>query len=492
MATATSGSVAPADTSRSDQSLLRRWLPAAATIVGVAVAMRVIFDPWYLNYDARYALDWASDIWHGMNPDFMAQWAPTPHPLSIALSSLALPFGHSGDQLVVWLVQLGFGALVWLSYKLGATLFNRWAGVVVAIVVATRPALLRDTLLDYQDIWFEALIIGAVLLEAQRLRRGVPVLVVLGLAGLLRPEAWVLSGLYWLWLWPAATPRKRLLYAGIVAAAPVLWALMDLIVTGDALHSLHGTADLAIANERRLGFDRVPYWTTQYYGFTLRIPILVGIPIGLFFAWRFRLKQALLPLAAILAMTAIFAISPAFDLPLIGRYLRTPSVMIVLFYGLAVFGWMLVPRERKRERQVWMAIGALMVLASLVYLPKQIPMLTSLKKRADNEGALYSDLRKAGEARAVRAAFDRCEKLSTADHRPIPYLRWWLDADPFSINTIEPGYGPRRNLLLVPRGTRYAKRFYQENLPDVAKPAGWKTVYENRSYRVYAAPGCAT
>src|SRR3954449_7901416 len=194
MATATPASVAPADTSRSDQSLLRRWLPAAATIVGVAVAMRVIFDPWYLNYDARYALDWASDIWNGMNPDFMAQWAPTPHPLSIALSSLALPFGHSGDQVIVWLVLLGFGALVWLSYRLGERLFNPWVGVVTALIVATRPAILRDTLLGYQDIWFEALIVGAVLLEAGKRRRGVPVLVLLALAGLLRPEAGVLAG----------------------------------------------------------------------------------------------------------------------------------------------------------------------------------------------------------------------------------------------------------------------------------------------------------
>ncbi|MEA2450320.1 MAG: hypothetical protein QOG63_2252, partial [Thermoleophilaceae bacterium] len=259
----------PADVPRSDPGPLRRWLPALATIVGVAVALRVVFDPWYLNYDARYALDWARDFWHGSNPDFLAQWAPTPHPLSTALSSLALPFGHSGDQLIVWLVLLGFGALVWLSYRLGATLFNHWAGVVVALVVATRPALLRDTLLGYQDIWFETLVVGAVLLEAQKRRRGLPVLALLGLAGLLRPEAWILSGLYWLWLWPASAPRQRVLYAAIVAAAPALWALMDLIVTGDALHSLHGTADLAIENQRRRGFDQVPYWTAQYYGFTL-------------------------------------------------------------------------------------------------------------------------------------------------------------------------------------------------------------------------------
>jgi hypothetical protein len=317
----------------------------------------------------------------------------------------------------------------------------------------------------------------------------VPVLVLLALAGLLRPEAWVLSGLYWLWLWPASTPRRRVLYAAIVASAPVLWALMDAIVTGDALHSLHGTADLAIENQRRRGFDQVPYWTAQYYGFTLRLPILLGIPVGIFFAWRHRLRQALLPLAVIAAMTAIFALSPAFGLPLIGRYLRTPSVLLVLFYGLAVCGWMRLPRG-SRERRIWTVIGVVAALASVAYLPKHVKMVSSLETRADREGGLYGDLRKLGEAPKVRAAFKRCPGISAADHRPIPYLRWWIDGDPFALNSMEPGYGPRRNLLLVPRETYFPKRFYQENLPRLTKPAGWKIVYQNRSWRLYAAPKC--
>src|SRR3954468_15294869 len=87
----------------------KRALPAAATILLVAVLMWVVYDPWYLNYDARYALDWARDIAHGLTPDFEAPFAPTPHPFSIALSFLALPFGHGGDQVIVWLVLLGFG-----------------------------------------------------------------------------------------------------------------------------------------------------------------------------------------------------------------------------------------------------------------------------------------------------------------------------------------------------------------------------------------------
>src|SRR4051795_11376705 len=255
MATASSPSAAPR-TPRVTRPALRRMLPGTVTIVGIAALLRVVYDPWYLNYDARYALLWARDAWHGFLPDFKADFAPTPHPLSTLLSSLGLPFGHGGDALVVWTVLLSFGALVWLTYRLGEELFGRWVGVAAALVVLTRPVLDRDVLLAYQDVPFAALIVGAVLLEARQRRRGVPVLVLLTLAGLLRPEAWLLAGLYFLWMWPSVTPRERVRLVALAALAPLLWALIDLIVTGDPLHSLHGTAALAEEGDRRRRVDQ--------------------------------------------------------------------------------------------------------------------------------------------------------------------------------------------------------------------------------------------
>jgi hypothetical protein len=470
----------------------KRALPAAATILLVAVLMRVLYSPWYLNYDARYALDWARDIAHGFTPDFLAAFAPTPHPFSIALSFLALPFGHGGAQVIVWLVLLGFGTLVWLTYLLGARLFNPWVGAVVALVVATRPAMLRDTLLGYQDIWFEGLVVLAVLLETGRRRRGTPVLVVLAVAGLVRPEAWVLSGLYWLYLWRDSTPRQRVLFAALVASAPVIWCLMDLIVTGDALHSLHGTSDLAAENGRRRSLGQVPRWTAQYYAFAVREPLLLGIPIGMFFAWRFRRREVLVPLAVVVAMTAVFAVGPIFGLPLIGRYLRTPAVVLALFYGLAVFGWTLLPRSSP-VRRGWMVVGIVAGLLSVAYLPDHVALLRGLHTRSVREGRLYSDLRDAGSAPVVRAAFKRCAPLTAGDHRPVPYIRWWLDGDPGSVGTVEKHARPLGGLLLEPRHTFIPRWFYSVNLKLASPPppAGYKQLYENRSWRIYARGGCS-
>jgi hypothetical protein len=489
MATASSPTAAPAKMPRVTRAGLLGMLPATVTIVGIAALLRVVYDPWYLNYDARYALLWARDAWHGYLPDFQADFAPTPHPLSTLVSSLGLPFGHGGDAVIVWIVLLSFGALVWLTYRLGSVLFSQWVGAAAAVVVLTRPVLDRDVLLAYQDVPFAALIVGAVLLEAKQRRRGVPVLALLTLAGLLRPEAWVLSGLYFLWMWPACSTRRRLGLAALTAVAPVIWTVVDWIVTGDPLHSLHGTAALAEEVDRRRRVDQVPYWGLKYFAFTLREPLVVGIPIGLAFAWRWRRRAAALPVAVAAAMTLVFAIGPIFGLPLIARYIRTPAVLLTLFFGLALFGWMSL--ERGRERTGWMVAALVTLGVFLAFLPSNLTMLDGLRLRSEREGGFYRDLRAVGESPRVRAAFARCAPLSASDHRPIPYIRWWLDGNPKSVGTVENGASPLGKLLLVPRRTRLATRFYQENFPTYRPPPTYRSLYRNRTWQVYAAPGCS-
>ena len=325
-----------------------RFLPALGTIVGVAVLLRILYEPWFLNYDARYALVWARDLADGLTPDYTGPFAPTPHPLETAVSLVAVPFGTGGDAIMSWAILLAFGLLVWLAYRLGAELFSVPVGVVTALVVLSRPALERDALLGYQDTAFAVVIVWAVLLEARQSRRGVPVLLLLAVGGLMRPEAWALAGLYTLYLWRGSTNRERAVYAGLTALAPVLWALADWAVTGDALHSLHGTADLAETVDRRRDPLTGPYWAAKYLGYTLREPMVIGIPIGLAFAWHHARARAWLPFAAAVAMLVVFLLSPFFGLPLIGRYVRTPAVLLAVFYGLAVFGWKMLAGGESR------------------------------------------------------------------------------------------------------------------------------------------------
>jgi len=208
-------------------------------------------------------------------------------------------------------------------YRLGAVLFSRWVGVLAAVVVATRPAFDKNALLAYQDIPFVLFTLGAVLVEAKRPRAGWPVLALLALAGLLRPEGWVLAGLYFLYLalpvsytraapfvkqaqaWPL-TARGTLGLAALTAVGPALWMLSDLAVTGDMLHSFHGTQDLAAQLDRPRSVADVPYRTALFFGFTLREPLILGVPTGLVFAWRFARAPSRLPLVVAVVMTALF------------------------------------------------------------------------------------------------------------------------------------------------------------------------------------------
>jgi hypothetical protein len=487
-------------------ALVRRIAPAAAVVLGVAAVLKVVYDPWYLNYDARYALLWAQDLVGGFAPEYRADFAPTPRPFQTAVALVLLVFGEGADTALSWFTLLAYGLLGVLAFLVGRRLFSPGAGVVAALVVLTRPAIHRDAVLGYQDLPFAALVFLAVFLEAGRRRRGAPVLGVLALAGLIRPEAWVLGGLYWLYLaWPQVAARRRGVAAaadapgarqlagllGLVAAAPLLWALSDLLITGDALHSLHGTSELAEDNDRRRFVHQVPYWTAQYFGFTLREPLVLGVPVGLFFAWRHRRdRSAALPLAVAAAMVAVFALGPFFGLPLIGRYVRTPAMLLALFYGLAVVGWRMLPAGAARER--WKIAGVVTALASVAFLPWHAGMLSAMERRFDRDGQLYGDLRDAARAPAVTAAFARCPSLTAADHRPIPYVRDWLDGDPGTVGTTAKGASPLGDLHLVPRRTELPRRFYRANFPPgTDPPPGYTTLYSNRSYRVYVSPRCA-
>ena len=105
-------------------------------------------------------------------------------------------------------------------------------------------------------------------------RRGRAPWVLLVLAGLLRPEAWVLTGLAWLGTIVRAGRRARarpaptalrparaaapLVATLAVIAAPAIWALTDLAVTGDPLHSLNATSELADELGRVRGLEHVP------------------------------------------------------------------------------------------------------------------------------------------------------------------------------------------------------------------------------------------
>src|SRR6201997_1716818 len=160
--------------------------------------------PTYPTYDSFYALLWGRDLLHLHLPDFRVYRGPTEHPLAIFFGAVCSIFGDGGARLMVLGSIASFVAAVAGLYRLGRLCFGPGVGVLAALLLLSRLFVENLAAQGYLDISYVALIVWAIVLEVERPRRGVPVFITLALAGLLRPDAWVLSGVYWLWCWRGA------------------------------------------------------------------------------------------------------------------------------------------------------------------------------------------------------------------------------------------------------------------------------------------------
>ena len=192
----------------------------AFALLCVATAIGFFVYPTYPNYDSYYSLLWGREVLDFQLPGFEGFRVPTEHPLAIVAGMVFSPL-PGGDRLFIAAILASFLWLIWGVYRLGRTAFTPLVGGVAALLTLTRFDFGFLAARGYIDIPYMAIVVWAAALEAARPRRGVPVLLLLAAAGLLRPEAWVLSGLYWLWLaWrgdvegPRAVRRARRHRAG--------------------------------------------------------------------------------------------------------------------------------------------------------------------------------------------------------------------------------------------------------------------------------------
>ena len=297
----------------------------------------------------------------------------------------------------------------------------------------TRHLLIRETQQAVVDIPFLALVVAALLVETGRPRARTLVPVLLCAAGLLRPEGWLL-GLRVGRLRRPRPVRARRSCAGSRSrlAAPLLWALSDLVITGDPLYSLHGTQDLAeqLERPRAVGtaLSAVPSYLRDALGDPLVWLGLAGAAGGLFSLY----ERTLLPAAlAGLGILGFLALGVA-DLPLLIRYLLVPAVMLAPFCGLLLFGWTVVPRTDPAWR-AWVAAGIVCFAVLAVFAPRQARALNGAREHAVLTAVVQDDLRRITEGRAFRSAAARCPALFVPDARPRALLAYWLERSPREI-----------------------------------------------------------
>ncbi len=498
----------------------------AALCVGALVGYFAF--PTYPTYDSFYALLWGRDLLHLQLPDFNVYRAPTEHPLAIAFGMFCSLFGQAGARLMVLGSIASFVALTVGLFRLTRLCFGPFVAVLAVLLTLTRLYDANLAAQGYLDLTYLALIVWATALEVERPRRGTPVLALLALAGLLRPDAWVLSGVYWLWCaWPARAalfpgagrggaggpssrarrgaetgppPRVLLGYLALVCAAPLVWVAIDTLVTGDPLYSLHSTAVLAAELERTKGFTSVLAATWRYLVRIDKLPIVLGGLAGAVLGIWLTPRRARVPLAVLALLLLVYVAEGAAGASVIDRYMMGAAALLLPFCALAIGGWSLL-RKGSLLRRVWMAAGA----ALLVYGAVAAVSVTSLSN-ARTTLAYHDDfhegLAAALHSQKVRAELARCPLLSLPDNKLIPDARWILGAanqreivarsearadaeagDPTLTNRIA-----RASVAVYPLGAAV----FQEAIVDVgdnpldqvALP-GFRRIYTSRYYAVY-------
>jgi hypothetical protein len=417
------------------------WLLPAFAIGAGAALLRAIAAVGFVNYDTLYGLVWGAQLTHGETPQYDLPIAPTPHPL---VEVLGLPLGPLGaataTDVTVALAFLSLSACGWVLYRLGSAWFGRGAGAVAAIVLLTRAPVLSYGVRAYVDVPYLLLVLCALLVETRRPRAGWPVLALLSLAGLLRPEAWAFAAVYWLYLlaYSIRAPRERtaLRLAGLAllaASAPVLWVLSDLLIAGSATWSLSNTKHTAATLGRVTGIGNVPQYVPRRLGEILRPPVLVGAALGgvLSLAWLGR-RTRLGVIAGVLA-AIVFALLAAAGLPINTRYAFLTAAILCVFCGAGVFGWSALPKGDRR-RLPWMALGALVLVALVVAMPGQLRSAHRELAKLGRQERIQDELAKLAESGAINL---RCGPVGVPNHAPIPLLALYLKARPSSIVSAE-------------------------------------------------------
>ena len=276
-----------------NRSLIWSILPGLLVIVGSALALYLVYGPPYpelrrvvlAGLGARHRARLQAGLQRLHRAD--AASAADVRQLPVAAA------GQGDDRLpgVAGDARASAGSSGW-SICSASELFNRPVGALAAIVILTRPAFAKNAEAAYQDIPFVLFVCWALLIEIQRRgavgrccccspsrdccgpRRGCsPVSIGSGCSR-------------------RAPGASAIGLAALVCTAPVLWAISDYAIAGDFLHSFHGTKNLAAQLDRPRSTISAPYWTAKFFGFTLREPLIIGVPIGCVFMIMKAKRQA--------------------------------------------------------------------------------------------------------------------------------------------------------------------------------------------------------
>ena len=454
----------------------------------VAFAIGFFVYPTYPNYDSYYSLLWGRDVLDLHVPNFEGFRVPTEHPLAIAAGAVLSLFGSVGDRLFIALILASFLWLIWGVYRLGRTAFTPLVGGVAAVLTLTRFDFGFLAARGYIDIPYMAMVVWAAALEADRPRRGVPVFIVLAAAGMLRPEAWVLAGLYWLWMaWPA-TWRERILYAALAAIGPLVWTLVDLAVTGNPLFSLLYTSGSAEDLGRQRTLSQLPTAIPGFFNILVKLPLMIAATIGFVIALVMAPRRMAMPFVLLASGIGTFVLIGIAGASVIERYLAVAAVALLLFAAVFFAGFTML--RPGRVRTLWMAGSAALIVFGVIFTATQV-RLDYFDSELTFRGAAHDDLVRVLESQPVQDGL-RCGPLTVPNHKLVPDSRWILNAPEGRVipRADRTARKPARGVALVVVSRFAVFKHAWSNDSDSpliqSPPPGWRRVVSGDFYAAYA------
>lgn len=461
-----------------------------------------LYRPMFPNYDTYYALIWGNEMWHLHLPDYFVFKTPTPHPLFNLYTMVISPLGGAAIPV---LTVLSLGMYVGLLYGV-YRLVKQQVGTLVAfftlLVLLTRTDLMAFALRSMLDIPFLLMIVWAAVLELQKPRRGLAPLVLLSLAGLLRPEAWLMAGLYWLWLawgWvrPAdSLPGKRpslpalIGFGCLVISAPAIWLTWDWIVTSDALYSVHSTSEVAKEVNRQKSLPQAIAALPGFIGGSEQwVNAISGVGGFALAFWAYRRHMLMLAALAAVGVVTYLLIAVA-GLSVIPRYLVIPSLVMCFGVAFSLVGWERLSGT-PRKIGIWLAIGTLLLM--LVRTPDYLDNARGLNTSTDQISISYSRVIDILNKPKVAAAIDQCKPILAFTHETVPIIRYELRAPKDQvIATTQLASPPTRGLELLqtsaldPLQMTVVTRTTRKPWTGFRQP-GFGFVGENRAWVAYSS-----
>jgi hypothetical protein len=471
--------------------VLRSRLTPLAWVAAVSAVLLLVFPLGFPNYDTIYALLWGRELGEGLSPDRGAALPPTPHPLAELFGLLTSPLGGGAIDLTMIVAYISLGLVGYLVYRLGSLWFDRPIGAVAALIVLTRAPFLSNGLRAYVDLPYIALVLAALVIETRRPRAGWPVLALLALAGLLRPEAWLFSLAYLAYLCLPALKGERKLdklevtWACLAVSAPILWALFDWITSGSPTYSFTGTRETVDTLARQTGPVDLVLYGPRRLGEVLQWPGMVGAAGGVAFGIAFLRRRSETGIAAAVLALGAFAILACAGLAIIPRYTMLAAAILAVFVALALLGWRLLEADHT-WRRAWQAFAALVALMFVVWAPNQYDLLSRVDTDLTNQSEIESDLGDLAESDAFEPL---CLPISVPNHRAVPRLAFDLDIRPSRIVSSSEQRQPRRGYFLDPASPFVIHNFILDpNDPSrfsTQVPPGFRRVAANESWLLY-------